>query len=117
MQAEQVSDSQAGQKLKLPHCPQGVDPQNRLRQLLLALTKKYFVNFLATSVSASVWLWEMLPLLVKLNEGIFYLEIHVAALLLVLNELSMGSSSKKNQRIDPVLKHVITEYLQKGNMW
>jgi len=29
----------------------------------------------------------------------------------------MGSSSKKNQRIDPVLKHVITEYLQKGNMW
>lgn len=59
----------------------------------------------------------MLPLLVKLNEGIFYLEIHVAALLLVLNELSMGSSSKKNQRIDPVLKHVITEYLQKGNMW
>lgn len=48
----------------------------------------------------------MLSLLVKMNEAIFYLQMLVAAFLLVLNELSMGLSSKKNQRIDPVLKYV-----------
>lgn len=78
------------------------------------MSKKYFVNFLATSVSQSVQLQEMLSLLVKLNEGIFNLQMLVAAFLLVL---SMGLRSKKNQRIDPVLKYVITEYFQEGNMW